>query len=106
MEFATFTLAQDIKMWEEELNKKLFRNENRYKEYVEFNITALLRADAKSRSEFYKGLFSVGSIDPNEIRKLENMPAYEGGDRKYVQAGFVPTDLIDNVYIKNNATQN
>jgi HK97 family phage portal protein len=97
MEFATFTLAQDIKMWEAELNMKLFsERENMF--YVEFNINALLRADSKARSEFYKGMFAVGALDPNEIRQLENMPAYDGGDRKYVQAGFVPTDKIDEMY--------
>jgi len=101
MEFVRYTLAPEIAMWENELNHKLFTVSEKETHYVEFNLNALLRGDSKTRSEYYKGMFSVGAMDPNEIRKLENMPAYEGGSRKYVQAGFVPTDLIENVYKKD-----
>ena len=102
MEFVTYTLAPEIALWESELKRKLFTNGERRTHYAEFNINALLRSDSKSRSEFYRGMFAVGAISPNEIRKLENMAAYDGGDRYYVQAGFVPDDKMDNLYNDKN----
>ena len=105
MEFVTYTLSTEIAMWESELNDKLFTKTEKTDHYLEFNITALLRGDSKARSDFYRGMFAVGAISPNRIRELENLPPYEGGDRHYVQAGFVPTDKIDNVYEKNTTNE-
>ena len=107
MEFVTYTMAPEIANWESELNRKLFTNGEKRDHYVEFNINALLRGDSKARSDFYRGMFAVGALSPNQIKKLENMPAYEGGDRHYVQAGFVPVDKIDEMYSKKiNITNN
>jgi HK97 family phage portal protein len=100
IEFVIYTLASEIACWEAELRKKLFEKTLRPTHYIEFNLNALLRGDSKSRGEFYKGQFAVGAITPNEIRKLENMRAYDGGDEYYVQAGYVPQSLIKEVYQK------
>ena len=107
MEFVLYTLAPDIAMWESELKRKLFTKEERRRHYVEFNINALLRADSRARSDYYKGMFAVGAMNPNRIRQLENESAYEGGNQYYVQAGYVPVDLIREVYSKKlNADNN
>ena len=100
-DFVMYTLAPHIKGWEEEMRRKLFSKNDRKTHFIEFNMNALLRGDSKARAEFYQKLFSVGSITPNRIRRYENLPGYEGGDRYYVQAGYVPAELIDNVYMKN-----
>lgn len=42
---------------------------------AEFVLEAMMRADAKSRGEFYKALSDVKAITADEIRKRENMPA-------------------------------
>jgi HK97 family phage portal protein len=42
---------------------------------AEFVLEAMMRADAKSRAEFYKIMSEVGAITQDEIRKRENMPA-------------------------------
>jgi HK97 family phage portal protein len=42
---------------------------------AEFVLDAMMRADAKSRGEFYTALTGVKAITPDEIRKRENMPA-------------------------------
>jgi hypothetical protein len=42
---------------------------------AEFVLEAMMRADAKSRAEFYKIMSEVGAITKDEIRKRENMPA-------------------------------
>ena len=58
--------------------------------YFAFNDNALLRADVKARSEFYRSLFNIGAMTPNEIRAKEDMPPKKGGDELYVQGAIVP----------------
>ena len=98
MEFVTYTLAQEIALWEGELRRKLFSSEQRKSHYVEFNINALLRADSQARAEYYSRMFSIAAMNPNQIRKLENDPAYDGGDTYYVNSTNVPVDLIGKVH--------
>lgn len=58
--------------------------------YFAFNDNALLRADVKTRSEFYNKLFNIGVLTPNEIRAKEDMVPMKGGDELYVQGAIVP----------------
>jgi HK97 family phage portal protein len=46
----------------------------------QFVMEGLMRADARARGEFYKLLYEVDSILPNEIRALEDRPPIIGGD--------------------------
>lgn len=49
--------------------------------YAEHVLEGMMRADAKSRGEFYKLLDEVDAITVNEIRASENKPPLPGGDR-------------------------
>jgi HK97 family phage portal protein len=50
----------------------------------------LLRADSAGRSALYQTLFNLGSITPNEIRDLEDLPLLDdpAADETYMQLGF------------------
>lgn len=98
IEFVTYTLTQWISRWEAELNAKLFSSSESETTYCEFNLNGLLRGDAKSRAEYYRALTNIAAINPNEIRQLENMPAYEGGEKYYIQGAMVPVDQISEFY--------
>ena len=68
--------------WEEELNRKLFRNAG---QFVEFELDGLLRGDSKAQSEVFKSALGGpgsgdGYMSVNEIRKLKNLPRVDGGD--------------------------
>ena len=39
------------------------------------------RGAVKDRGEFYSGLYNIGAINPNEIRELEDMNPYDGGEK-------------------------
>ncbi len=69
--------------------------------YFEFDFNVLLRPDAKSRSEFYSKLFSMGSISPGGICRRENMePPDEGADARFVPANMMPlNDDVLNAYM-------
>lgn len=95
IEFVTHTIRPWLVRWEQELNRKLFRQDERGKMYVKFNTNALLRGDAKARGDFYARLFNVGAISQNDIRALEDMNAVEGGDRYFVPLNMIPTTKVD-----------
>lgn len=93
IEFATYTMTPHVTRWEQEMNSKLILVRDRGKKYVKFNMNGLMRGDAASRSALYKELFYTGSMSPNEIREMEEMNHYDGGDKKYIPVNMVPSEL-------------
>ncbi len=83
--FVKFTLRDILKGLEQEIDRKLL-GQGDY--FCKFNLDALLRADSKGRSEFYKaavgGTQSPGFMTVNEVRSLENLPPLEGGNELFV----------------------
>lgn len=79
--FVQYTLAPHLNRIEQELNRKCFATE---RFFVEFNVEGLLRGDSKSRAEYYTralgGTQNPAWMTPNEVRRLENLPAIAGGD--------------------------
>lgn len=65
---------------------------------IKFNEKALLRMDAVARSQYYRQLFDMGSLSPNDIREKEDMNPIDGGDQYFVPANnLVPLDMIEDV---------
>ena len=91
-EFLTYCLMPYLVKIETELNNKLLRAGERGVYYFRFGLNGLLRADSKSRSEYYKNMYMIGCMNPNEIRELEEMNKYNGGDEFYVQQNMTTTD--------------
>jgi HK97 family phage portal protein len=90
LEYVVHTLRPLAKMWEQELDRKLLRTDELGEYFFRFNLDGLMRGDTKSRAEYYRALFNVGALSPNDIRRLENMNTVEGGD-----AYFVPLNMHD-----------
>lgn len=92
--FITQTVQPWVTAWEQELNWKLFTEQERQQGlYVKFNLKGLLRGDAASRSALYKALFEVAGISPNQICALEEIePVGDGGDKRFVPVNFRPLD--------------
>ena len=68
----------------EELDYKLFSQREKKQGFnVYQNHKKLLQVDPKSRAQFYKDLFFLKSITPNEIRKLEDMNPRDDGDETF-----------------------
>lgn len=106
IEFVQHCIRPWVKRWEQELNKKLFRNDEKGIYSVKFNLNSLLRGDIKSRGEYYSKLFAIGAMSQNDIRRLESQNSVEGGDRYYVQNTMIPTDLVDKQKQFTNETAN
>jgi len=83
--FVKFTVSPMLCRWEEELNRKLFRNAG---QFVEFELDGLLRGDSKAQSEVFKAALGGpgtgdGFMTVNEVRRLKNMPRIDGGDELF-----------------------
>lgn len=73
--------------WEQELKRKLFVDEPDF--FAEHAIQAQMRGDQAARAQFYKELFGMGSLSPNDIRDFENLqqiPEADGGDATFIAA--------------------
>jgi HK97 family phage portal protein len=83
------TISQWLKLWEQELNLKLFSLRNR-KNFVEFNVDGLLRGDFGTRMEGYAKAITNAINTPNEVRRLENWPDHSNGNDLLIQGATVP----------------
>jgi HK97 family phage portal protein len=95
IEFVVYTMAPWFTRWEETCNRKLLMPFERNIFFFEFLVDALLRGDSAARATFYKELFYMGAMSPNDIRDKENMNpiADPNGDKYFVQANMVPIDM-------------
>lgn len=87
-------LQDSIQPWltriEQEVNRKLFANDEQDAYFAEFLIDNRLRADSAARGAFYKTLFDMGAIVPNEVRESENRNPYEDtGEEPVVNGAYV-----------------
>lgn len=72
-------------------NKKLLSDQERLAGiYVDYNINALLWADAATRSQIAIAGIQHGRFSPQETREWENMNGYEGGDTFYRPLNLQP----------------
>lgn len=79
--YVQHTLTTYIERIEAELNRKLLPDAENLE--IRFDMTALMRADMAGRADYYNRLFMIAAISPNEIRKSEGLPTYDGGDSYY-----------------------
>lgn len=91
LEFVMYTMLPYYKRVEECINAQLLSAEDRGKGiYGEFKIDGLLRGDNAARAALYANGRQWGWLSANDIRRLENMPPIEGGDR-YLE----PTNMTE-----------
>lgn len=103
LEFLTTTETPVVTMYEQELNRKMVSKENRMKGFHwEFDMNAILRADASTMAEVnYKALRS-GWATPDEIRATYGKPPLPGGIGK---KALVSQDLATLEYTVNEKTK-
>lgn len=75
------------------VNMQLFGPRESQRWYCDFNLNTLMRGDHASRAMFYSTLRNTGVLNANEIRTMENLNQYEGGDAYMVQGAMVPVEM-------------
>jgi len=49
--------------------------------HFRFVVNAMMRGAVKDRADYYSKLYGIGALNPNEIRALEEMNPYDGGEQ-------------------------
>lgn len=80
IEYVQDTILPQLRIWEQNLNRKLLTPEQRRLYFFEFNVDGLLRGDTKTRYESYNLAITSGWMNRNEVREKENMNRVEGLD--------------------------
>lgn len=95
IEFYIDCIRPKIEQLEEELNNKLFLESEKAEYYVDIDFRGLFRADTATRKDWYKELYYIGVFSPNEIRALEDMAPYKGGDAHYVPVNMTTPNQLN-----------
>lgn len=101
IQFVRHTMIPWVVKWEQELNRKLFtEQERRAGYYVKFNLNGLLRGTAQERAEFYSKAIRDGWMTRNQVRELEDMNQADGLDTYLLSADLQqkrPTQMSKNL---------
>lgn len=65
--------------------------------YINLNYKKLLETNPKLRSEFYRNMVLIKAMRPNEVRDLEDMNPYPGGDQFLQMSNLLNQDQIDKI---------
>jgi HK97 family phage portal protein len=92
--FMDFTLGPINGFFERAFNRQCFSAAEKASGlYVKANLTAFLRADIEKRNAAYAVAVDKGWLDRNEVRALEDLDPFEGGDVKTIQQQMIPLQL-------------
>lgn len=80
IEFVKHYIRPTVKMYEQELDRKLFFDEERGRLETKFNLDGLLRGDLTTRADFYQKAVLSGWMSRNEAREMEHMNPLDGLD--------------------------
>jgi HK97 family phage portal protein len=92
--FLTDTLGPLLRKIEQEFERKLYKPSEKAHIEVRFDTSKLLRADKAALASYYRELFNIGVLSPNEIRRDLDLNAIEGGDNTFLQVNISTLDNI------------
>ncbi len=71
--FVKYSVMPWAKRMEMEMKRKLINESDKKTHYFEYNLEGLLRGDIKTRAYYYQTMRTIGVLNANEIRELENL---------------------------------
>lgn len=92
-----FTVRPLLVSIEQAVTKRVMTPAQRARLTAEFSLDALLRGNAKDRTEIAAKRVQNGLATRNEMRQLENEPPLPGGNVLTVQSNLLPIDLLGKV---------
>lgn len=90
LEFVIYTLGPWLTRHEQAIERDLLTEAERQTLFVEYLVNGLLRGNITSRFQAYQLALQGGWMNPNEVRTLENMNPYEGGDTYLMPLNMAP----------------
>ena len=80
IQYAKYSIRPSVKRYEQEIDRKLFFEDEIGRFETKFNLNGLMRGDMNSRSNFYHNAVMDGWMSRNEVREMENMNRMDGLD--------------------------
>ena len=75
LQFLTLCLTPRVSRAEKVLRRALLTQEEKRRGlYIHCNVNKLMRADMRTRGEFYKIMQPLGNLSQNDVRALEDLP--------------------------------
>lgn len=105
MDFVNHGLLPEAKCFEEELDRKLLTSFEIPDHFSKFNMNGLLRGDSAARAALYQTLHNIGAINANQVRALEDMNSYEGGDTYFIQLNQIDITKSTEYYAQQSNTK-
>ncbi|MED4726999.1 phage portal protein [Aneurinibacillus migulanus] len=95
IQFVQMALTPIVRQYEQELNRKfLTPNERKNGYYFKFNLGGLLRGDTAARTQFYQVMLRSGGMEPDEVRRLEDLPPKGGAAAQlWISGDLYPIDM-------------
>jgi len=91
IQFVKFSLLPWLKAIEGELDLKLFSPQERRRYSARHDTVSLERGDLAARTEYYRGIFAMGAITPNQIMLGEGMTPI---DNPNADKHFIPVNNL------------
>ncbi len=88
--FVVYTLQPWLTRHEQAIERDLLTETERQTLFVEYLVNGLLRGNIASRFQAYQLALQGGWMNPNEVRSLENMNPYDGGDTYLMPLNMAP----------------
>lgn len=94
--FVVYSLGPWLVNLEQTIGLTLLSSDERKTLFVEHLTAALLRGRTAERYEAYSTAIQTGIMSPNEVRDLENLNPYDGGDVYLLPLNMAPADQAAN----------
>lgn len=96
IEFVTHSLLPWLRLWEAEVNTKLLTEKEQESYYAKHNVDALLRGDAKSRTEAFVQQFRHGNLDLDTWAEAEDRNPIGGemGKARFVEKNMTTVERL------------
>jgi len=92
LEYVKYALTPRLVNIEMAIYRDLLSEEQKKNYFAKFSTGGLLRGDTAARTAYYQGMVNIEAMSPNEVRELEDMNPYEGGDEYRTRTSTISKD--------------
>lgn len=80
LEYVKYALTPRLVNIEMAIYRDLLTESQKENYFAKFSTGGLLRGDTAARTAYYQGMVNIEAMNPNEVRELEDMNPYDGGE--------------------------
>ncbi len=92
LEYVKYALTPRLVNIEMAIYRDLLSEEQKKNYFAKFSTGGLLRGDTAARTAYYEGMVNIEAMSPNEVRELEDMNPYKGGDEYRTRTSTISKD--------------